>query len=71
MNTVRRIFAIICIMFISVLSTSCSVVSADPESLIKAPSPTGELADILKAFSKYVGNDYSLIFPRTGDYTSD
>ncbi len=70
MNTVRRILAVICIMLISVLSTSCSLVSADPESLIKAPSPTGELADILKAFSKYVGNDYSLVFPKTGDYTS-
>ncbi|HIZ16357.1 MAG TPA: hypothetical protein H9675_02160 [Firmicutes bacterium] len=70
MKTVRRIFAVICIMLISVLSTSCSLVSTDPETLIKSPSPTGELADVLKAFSKYAGSDYSLVFPISGDYTS-
>lgn len=70
MKRMKKAFSLVCILAISALLTSCSVVSADPETLIQAPSPSGEIEGVAKAFSKYVDGDYSLVFPKSGDYTS-
>ncbi len=69
MSMTRRVSAFICIVMSAVFLSSCSVVSADPETLIQAPSPTGELTDISEAFAKYA-DDYTLVFPTSGEHTS-
>ncbi len=69
MNNKR--FACFCLLIVIIMAlTSCSGLTTDPESLIQAPSPTGEYAAISKAFAKVMDDDYNLVFPESGDNTS-
>lgn len=58
---------VLCLMF---TFSGCSFITADTDSLLASPKPTGELYYIQQALEKSVTGDYTLKYPTSGDYRS-
>ena len=66
----RRILAV-CACFVMVfLLTSCQGLDNDPDAMLMAPKPTGELYGISQALEQSVGSDIDLKYPKKGQYLS-
>lgn len=63
--------AMMCIILVVMMFFSgCSVVGVDPQTLMSPPRPTGEKEKIHEVLDEEAGGDYTLKYPRRGQYRS-
>ncbi len=65
----KKLIAVLCVISLLML-TSCNVINNDPQQLMRPPKAIGELKGIEDALYKSVGNNISLLYPKSEDKRS-